>query len=481
MFESYYTDFRPFHDAVFNKCMDNNKKDFQVNAIKNQKSLLISKHLLNQNFFSISRNFIKSSKNNQLITRNCWQKFINQYWQETIYLSNISPESETYINKLKDHGLLIYKGSDYKNFLAAFNKALINGNILVSLNNTFTNDSVHFNQKNVYLKYIWRKKLYSYFSLLNYFKMNSNDSLSANKIRKNIYNSFPLFTIVNNDRRIIMSESAEESLIGKNFINLFYDRYLKFLIPKNACKKIYTGLFFISVEDAAEYKRYITSQYIDMGNNANLNIFISPIYLYYKLINSAFPNMEFRLMPDLKEVSDLLYQYRYYKNITFDQNQQYSKYSFQGQPIYIIQPTIAQHKLMHHKKLINYSYINKNNQALEKHQAIFLNYKTAILAWNQFKDRHIDYRLPDKPILKVFNVEDYLDNYVNDISNSYKDREDLIFIPSVETYMFIKQNLRIKSTVTLKQVLVWKISHIRQSLYRILWSLTSRQPVNLSE
>ena len=78
----------------------------------------------------------QSSDNNyKLISRNFFIQLINKFWRETIFLSASNQLSDTYIEKLKSDGLLIYS-KEYKNFLSAFSKALINDRIHFSLDVT---------------------------------------------------------------------------------------------------------------------------------------------------------------------------------------------------------------------------------------------------------------------------------------------------------------------------------------------------------
>nr|QCI08666.1 hypothetical protein [Sphondylothamnion multifidum] len=478
MFESYYKDFSPFHSIV------DIKSSIQINrciSSKNFRSRFISKLILNKEILFVSKNLQSPTKNHKFMSRNFWQKFINKYWQETIYLSISSNESEIYINKLRSNGLSVYKANEYKHFLTEFNKALISGNILVSLNNVTSNNIRLLNNK-TYLKYIWHKKLYLSFSYLrnlkNIFTISRHLASQRNKVT---YNSLPLFNIINDSNRIIIAESGEQALLNNNLLILLIQHYKNIFLASPKNKKIYTSLFFVNAEDAKEYKRHIENKYLKSSRSNYLKLFISPLYFYYNLLNLSSQNIDFHIIPDLQEISNLVYKYQYYRNIIFFKDQKYGKNYFKGQPIYLIEPVTAKHKFLKEKKLINYSYTNNLKITLKNYKAAFLNYDTAKLAWKKFQEKYHDYILPSEPILQVYNLEDYLGLYISDSSNISKKHQadsNVILVPSLETYMFIRNNLIAKNKYMFKEALKGHLLFIKQLVKRIVWSLTSRQPIN---
>ena len=85
----------------------------------NYSSLLMSN--LNESSSESDNNLLNDKvQKNRLIRRNLWQKFVNKYLQETIFLSISNPKSNLYSNKLKASGISVYQGSQYKNFLYKF-------------------------------------------------------------------------------------------------------------------------------------------------------------------------------------------------------------------------------------------------------------------------------------------------------------------------------------------------------------------------
>lgn len=482
MVENYYNSFSLYNNTLFNTYIHetHSKSIMSINKIDKSNDFFISKLILKNQKLAKSKDFFENNKNDKFIFRTFWQKFINQYWQETVFLSLPDSLSEIHVNKLKTDGIYIYKGNDYKNFLLQFNKALINGKIKVYINDLVDKDSFLKNKNSIYIKYIWKKQCYLYFSFMKYFKPNTNNiiNFSYKAIKAMTYNTLPLFTLVNNSNQLIMAESSEELLMKKNIFDSLSGVYNKFFINQVNTKKIYTGLFFINSEDAVEYKNYIKSKYLKSSRSNGIESFVSPLHIYYKLLQLSIRNIEFKLIPDLQEVSQLIYKYQYYKNIIFSKSQKYGKNYFQGQPIYLIQPCMAKHKYLNNKNVISYTYSDNKNSVRYKYQAIFLNYRTAIHAWNLFREQYTDYRLPVQPIIKVSNLEDFLNKNINTNNIKNKELKQILFVPSLETYTSIKNHLNLRYHNNLNQIISNKLLVTKSLFQRMIWSLTSRQPIN---
>nr|YP_010155874.1 hypothetical protein K4Y23_pgp190 [Cumathamnion serrulatum]QQY85264.1 hypothetical protein [Cumathamnion serrulatum] len=450
--------------------------------LNNEKTLIfISKP--NKNLYA---SFSKPLNLNQyveskFISRSLWNEFINRYWQETVFISTTNILSENYINRLKTNGLSIYKDNDYKHFLLNFSKDLINGKIHVSLNENINIEDksipliIHKNNKSI--KYIWRKGINWHISCL-YFKYLSVKNKYIKKIPLVDFsylnvNSLPLFTVSNQNNKLIMAESANQILIQRNLFQVLYNWYNIFSLKKIYLEKLYTGLLFINPKDALEYKDYIAYKYLQFSQNNSLKFFIGQFNLYYKLLYSSARSREFRLVPDLKEISNFVYKYQYYKNIKLDKQQEYGKHHFQGQPIYIIEPLLIKNKNTNKQEQFNYFYPFKSNNKIINYKAIFLNYETALMAWNKLKVEYSSYKLPKKPSIYVSNLENFIKIY-----NQTNENFHFIFIPSPETYNFIKSQKQFQDKNYLKHMLIDKSLYIKSLCKRFIWSLTSRQPIN---
>nr|QCI07581.1 hypothetical protein [Nitophyllum punctatum] len=481
--ENYYLQ---YNESSYVSLRTNKQKSYHQlssNKLKYQKfaPILISK--FNRYLYKSCNKLIKINTNDKFIIRNLWNKFINQYWQETIFISTTNSLSDNYINKLKISGLSIYKDDDYKKFLLEFSKSLINGKIYVDIKNSI--DDKHFvlnspliiHNKDIYVKYIWRKGFNWHISLLYSKYLLTKNSLltNANHIKtQNIeFNSLPIFTITNQSNQIIMSESSEQILLQKDFLCSLSQYYRKYLGNNSYIKKSYVGLLFIDPDDAREYKEYIEYNHRQSNKNSKLNFFISHLTLYRKLVSNKLYNTEFRLIPDLKEVSDLLNKYQYYCNVSFHKKQFYGKKYFQGQPVYVIQPLLIKNKNTNKKELVDYCYfLPQKNQSI-KCTPLFMNYQTAVNAWNKFRDEYSYYGLPKKPSLNVSSLENFFKDF-----KTHNNNTNIIFIPSTQAYKAVKQQKQIKNSVHITEVFINKSIYVKKIVEKIIWSLTSRQPIN---
>jgi len=125
----------------------------------------------------------------------------------------------------------------------------------------------------------------------------------------------PVFTVSNNLGQMVISELPE----GFNS----RERAISYVSDKISNHSLYHGWFFINHNDAKEYMEHI-SQIYGLKKNS-LQIFTCNISTLYKIMSKFNYKIEFRLIPDLQEISKLIKQYRYSKNISFHPNQQYNK------------------------------------------------------------------------------------------------------------------------------------------------------------
>lgn len=417
-----------------------------------------------------------SDKNYKLISRNFFTQLINKFWRETIFLSTSNHLSDTYIEKLKSDGLLIYS-KEYKNFLSAFSKALINDRIHFLLD--VTNEKKLKIGSNIYTKYIWRKGFNfawpeSNCYLLSLYKQKYLSNRMNNDIHNTVFMyNLPIFTVINNLNQIILSESSNEILLNRSFMESLYYLYSKYFLNKTTTQVKYQALFFINPNDANEYKDYIHNKYVKLKQKSVLNTFSSRFDIYYRLMQTQMKYVNFRLIPDLEELGNLVYKYQYYKNIVFHEEQNYSKKSFQGQPIYFIQPVLAKNKKTGKIELINYEYSNHKKNI---YNAAFMNYKTALLAWQKFRQQMFNYSLPNKPSILVYNLESFIKNN-NHPSNINLNK--IIVVPSVQSYSYLKNEINTNKPFGISNKFLYYYSYLKILSQKIIWSLTSKQPASL--
>nr|ARW64118.1 hypothetical protein [Chondria sp. (in: red algae)] len=434
-----------------------NKKNINLNQNRRYNFIALNTPLTNN--FRLS----KISNNNEVIIRNFWQKLVNKYWQETIFISSSNSTLQKYTDKLKTSGLSVYGSNDYKNFLMQFSKDLIDRKINLNIKSSTSRDfSYLMNKHDMSIKYKWLKN----FNLGILLNKSGNMKLKNFNFVNRFHNRLPIFILINNNNQIILAESSDLLSNRQRALKL----YNKFTGRALNNKKLYTGLFFINPQDAVEYQNYINDKHKHSTHNLAVKPVATTLNFYYKMLNQSDGFIDFRLVPDLKEVSDLIYTYRHYNNFKFDKNQKYSSVFFQGQPIYIINSLPVSKSIKQDN--LNYSYLvsrQKNNQ--KRYQVVFLNYATAISAWKNYKKSCNDLHLPMKPNIYVSNLETFVQA---DSSDKYKDQ--MILLPSLETFNFMKNHFHSMKNSNFLELLKTKGLHVRSLCYRTLWSLTTRQP-----
>nr|YP_009244493.1 hypothetical protein Gchil_079 [Agarophyton chilense]AMK96735.1 hypothetical protein Gchil_079 [Agarophyton chilense]ASP44630.1 hypothetical protein [Agarophyton chilense]UAD84336.1 hypothetical protein [Agarophyton chilense] len=426
--------------------------------------------------FSSRRDTHFSTINKSLVDRPFIGKLINKYWQERIFLSVPTISSEKYVNQLKLEGIVIYK-KEQKKFLLDFSKALISGRIQISLNSNILGSN-----SSSYISCIWKKGFN--FSIpvefiLSFFNPNNFllDKQKATFLNQLKYQPLPLFMVTNNLNQIVLADSTENIASNSNLLDKIHKWYYNKCLFNDKKQAIYYGLFFVHPMDALEYTKHIKSHYKFSKEKNEFRLFSSHLSTYYKLTRAKLRNIQFRIIPDLQEISRLLYQYRYYSNLSFHRNQKYSKNSFQGQPLYIIEPVLAYNKTNNRKKLLIYSYNYKSNldHNIIQSEPVFTNYTTLLKAWQEFKQKHTNYRISNQPKVTIYNLEDF----IKDNEYQYKvEEKNILFIPSPASYKFIKYYQSINKNNTVKQKFSNKFLSLKILSQRIFWSLTSRQPMN---
>nr|YP_009395758.1 hypothetical protein [Herposiphonia versicolor]ARW64738.1 hypothetical protein [Herposiphonia versicolor] len=463
--------FSLYHWQLRNKGVNCNSEDFiQYLFFKKRKNMMSPNINLISNKEYLSLLF-DERENNNLLYRNFWQKLINKYIKETIFISSANSLSNSYSSKLKSLNLSVYKGNEYKKFLHSFNKDLVRGKINVDLNNLKTFTFTFPGQKRyIYLKYNWLKLLnFQNISFFNYKQKMFNPFID--NLLYFFNSALPLFIVINDNKEIIVSESAQQLSKG----GTFFDSFNYFAKKYNSNKKLYTGLLFINPQDALEYKNYIELKYSESTRKTKIQVVPANIHLYHKLMILQNNSIEFRLVPDLKEISSLIYEYKKYNNISFNKNQKYGRSFFQGQPLYIIKPfNVKRHN---HKDILRLKSlpISKKDDTDLKYQPVFLHYNTLLSVWNKFKNENPDYQLPYEPKVSIFNLE----SFIKDESDK-KNYNNIIFLPSYKTYDFIKNYFK-ENFRHQKDMQYWIFNRglvLKTLLMRVFWSLTSRQPIN---
>lgn len=371
-------------------------------------------------------------------------------WSQDIFLSPNSKLLNKYsvqLSSLKTH----QKQSTNKSLVLRFSQCLFNGSIQVS--STGHNRYAKNNLEGI--QYSWAKSL-----KLKYFQLNNLLGLSSslkknqhifNILHRNInLNQIPLFVISNHLGQMVISEPPTDLNVFKHFRS--------YSSAGNCYGNIYYGFFFTNYKDAQEYLKHIARVY-PISNN-DLKIFACNFNTYYKAINSFDDNIQFKLIPDLVEISDLIKKYRYYRHISFHKQQVFSKNCFKGQPLYMI-------------KNGNTNIVSSISQKnMQPYNLFTLNYKEALEIFNKFK-KHQLINKKQKMNIVVYNLEDFIQNQ---LKLEHTNSSLFLVLPSRDSYLFTKQTQPIATHKLFHLNYLNTLSSISLWTKRIFWSLTSKQP-----
>ena len=378
------------------------------------------------------------------------RRWIDSLWQQDIFLSvnhrslyqyNMDIHAPDMLKHQKRHKLLLSK----------FGKSLFYGSIQCSLTSSLDTPKKPFSSVN----YPWSKvfraqmlKAQNLFSISNSSYINHiHDIQSLLKYRINV-KCLPVFTISNHLGQMVISEPSRE--------------YYGFLRRKKTVPLInqrYYGFFFVNYEDAQEYLQYIQhKQHKYNLKNEKLKIFTCDLNIFYNIMRSSGKDVSFRLVPDLKELSLLVKDNRYKKNLAFHKNQKQGKRFFQGQPLYSI-----------HYKEGTLSHVFSNT----KYTLLFTHYNEAVKIANVLQLKSSPSLLQEPQVI-VYNLEQFIGDHLK-IKDNYK--EKFLIVPSKESYLVTKTNYLYNKRQLVYNKCVESISYINLWLKRFFWSLTSRRPL----
>ena len=396
----------------------------------------------------------------------------NIYWKKRIFLS--FPR----LRLIKSVGLIRIKNrSSREEFLFQLNQGLINGTINANLDKRsndlanyrlkikYVSQSIYLNilQKSNKVIHIINKVIHKKYR----YKQNSNSLM---------LDQFPVFTLVNRFNEIVTSEPSDELLRENGLFVNFYEWCLFNL--GNSTKVKYKSWFFISPKDAREFYNYIKYRYPSTAQLYGLSIAPVNLSVYYRMSRLSYSTVEFRLIPDLDAVSSLINQQKENKNLYFYTSQKYRQDFFKGQPIYLLHyknppsfscgnifldiaelfdPEILYHPLNElHKHIIN------------QYRHVYTSYDVATKAAEKLDKCLQKSNFDSFTTIIAYNLEDFL----VDLKETYNtDMSHISFIPSKDTYEFIKRNK--KKLLFSSNVMLFYFKSIKLFFTKIISSLKS--------
>nr|YP_007947747.1 hypothetical protein 450 [Neoporphyra haitanensis]AGG36996.1 hypothetical protein 450 [Neoporphyra haitanensis] len=312
----------------------------------------------------------------------------------TIDDSNIFADStNNWIKKHKDknHHSLFYK----KIF-----KALLHQKIKVvtdsAKNSKIDKEKGLILSQKYILKNSWKPSIMS-----SYFENKKNNEV-ANVSKKFLIDQLsasPVFVVKNGFNEIILGHPAFR--IKRGVISNYTHSFSNLLKQSQPTYPISTGLFFFHPDDAFEFKNFIKS--VNPLASEHMEINVEPVGLHfaYKMNRNVSSDTQFLFIPDFKEVGDLLFKYKKDKHLIFHKDQCHGKNFFQGQPIYIIQPTIFKDR-SGNLNTIQFTGLNDNREV------IFTSLEAANKSWTNFIKNNSQLKSIRKPTLLVYNLESFL-------------------------------------------------------------------------
>lgn len=384
----------------------------------------------------------------QLMKRHFAQKAFNALYQQTIFLSVSSKRINKYVNQLSSLNINSRKDV-YKCLVSKFSKSLFNQPLVLSETGSYNSSWNSFSS----VQYPWNAALFTNLSTVFSNKKGYKSKLVYDLNTVTGLRHYPLFAVSNNLGQLVISETPP----GFNSKKAFADHFSL----ANNCSNSQRTWFFVNHEDAEEYMQHINAHH---SLEDNLKIFTCSLATFYKLADRFSNRIEFRLIPDLKEVSQLIKVYRYRNNISFDQRQKYGRMFFRGQPLYILKmvdPYVYTDALSGEKKTQVYNFA-------------FTNYETALSVLAKCKkSSSYNNKIFNKPHLIVYNLESFIKDHVE--GTKYQESTFLL-VPSRFSYSFVKMAQLRKSNSLAYSSFSNHLSSTKLWLKRMLWSLTSRHP-----
>ena len=255
-------------------------------------------------------------------------------------------------------------------------------------------------------------------------------SKKTKKIQAELSN-IPIYVILNGQREIVLSKPS--NLLGsKNIEALFrqilYEQSGSF--DQGTEKKQQLGLFFLSRTDAENYLHEIAELDIEGTQTVGLSLHCISLGCAYNITREFHPGLDFRFVPKLEEVRDLL-ENKISKAGTIIENEQHplrsrkrdfsslqKNGSFKGVPIYIVQldqlPDNFDYVFFEKTQAENFIKQAKKNASLPKRGKTI---KTKIF---------------------LYNLEDFLEDFEDRLENENSKEKS---VPGAETPLSNNINL----------------------------------------
>ena len=403
------------------------------------------------------------------------KNFLQKYWREYIYILPSSKAAEklsnTYYKDINNKYEMLYQEGNLN-----LKKQLVSGQVKVSYFHSIN----ELDDKSC-IKYTYNKHLKKLFTQLQTFYQYKNTTRRRDNHTLNVLEKqkFPVFIVTNGLREIIVGQPEHRLQKSSNPLVLFTERLFSKKIPKNNFQlPLKESYIFVNPLDALEYCNYLQAIYPYSFKELRLKIFVGTLSDFYRKNRRFSEEIQFRLLPDLKEVGKLVKKYQYKPHLNFHSEQLYGTYYFQGQPIYLINPVKCSYFDDQNKTITKRYFPNSLTLSEREYTSVFTTYEQAMLIWKKYKKNFSNYVLPAKPKLTVYNLESLLNEYSNKqvMPNTVKNIFRLI--PGNDTYKYLRKNQETKNSYLLiKDDLSFPfVAQIKVFCKRVLWGMFKWYP-----
>lgn len=344
------------------------------------------------------------------------------------------------------------------------------------LEKAIINNKIEFyfdNNKSNYVTGIWNKFLY--FSKPKNWDEKQNKIAFPNTRQQQLINelkSSPVFVVENIFNEIVTGES--KNTFYKNFIEKLEAKYYNlFLLQdqdelKEPCK---IAFVFTNPQDAVELKEYLQEQFPYSAYEIKLSVKIMSLSEFYELSRTAKTMNQIRIIPDIKDLGNLLSKFRKKRHIQFHKRQVYGNNFFQGQPIYRLMPSKTNEQTIENKsRILNYT---PKDDFVFQNEIIyyFTDLQDAEKAWDSFYIRYSKLGIPKKAIIEVYNLESLLLDYEKNLEGT---PNQIRIIPTKQAKTFIEEAYKseLNKEFSLKNYKIF--SRIQIGAERFMWGLTHR-------
>nr|YP_010337219.1 hypothetical protein MW575_pgp056 [Pseudoerythrocladia kornmannii]UNJ16804.1 hypothetical protein [Pseudoerythrocladia kornmannii] len=233
------------------------------------------------------------------------------------------------------------------------------------------------------------------------------------------------------------------------------------------------GFVFFNPQDSSEFLSVAQqSSPRSSARYAPLQLFAINLGLAYKWSRTSAPRVQFRFVPDIKEVGDLVSHHQYNKNIKCHTSQIINRKKFKGVPIYSIEPVVSKIN----NKQVSIEYAGDLHPIEKKRKMLFTSLDTVYKVWENFREQYSEFQLPKQPNILVYNLEDYIQDCESILS---KECQDFRIVPNEQSYLFARKlNHEDKKTFihfNYKYKLLPSVRKLKLWSKYVFWSLTTTE------